>query len=85
MSFHDQQAKGNLASQFSESSGFIKWLSQKMLSYDNAQEWVNYVQENLDLDVAEGFWLDLIGLIVGQGPRGSRGHRSPILRFCWPN
>ena len=66
MNYHDRQARQNLASQFGESEQFIKWLSEKMASYDNAQEWLDYVQANLDVYNAEGFWLDLIGLIVGQ-------------------
>ncbi len=66
MSYHQQQAKDNIASQFGQSENFIKWLSEKMASYDNAQEWVNYVQENIDVYTASGYWLDVIGLIVGQ-------------------
>ena len=66
MSYHERQAKENLASQFGDSEQFIKWLSEKMASYDNAQEWLDYVQANLDVYNAEGFWLDMIGLIVGQ-------------------
>lgn len=66
MNYHNQQAKDNLASQFGGSEQFIRWLSEKMVSYDNAQEWVDYLQENLDVYTAKGYWLDLIGLIVGQ-------------------
>ena len=66
MRYHDQQANSHLASQFGDSEQFIKWLSEKMASYDNAQEWLDYAQANLDVYSAEGFWLDVIGLIVGQ-------------------
>ena len=66
MDYHTRQALENLASQFGESEQFIKWLSEKMVSYDNAQEWLNYIQSNLNIDDADGYWLDLIGLIVGQ-------------------
>jgi hypothetical protein len=66
MDYHTRQALENLASQFGESEKFIKWLSEKMVSYDNAQEWLDYIQSNVNVDDAEGYWLDLIGLIVGQ-------------------
>ncbi len=64
--YHTGQINEKLANQFCEASQFIVWLSEKMRSYDNAQDWVNYLMENLDVYVAEGYWLDLIGLIVGQ-------------------
>jgi hypothetical protein len=66
MDYHTRQAIDNLASQFGESEQFIKWLSEKMVSYDNAQEWLDYIQSNVNVNDAEGYWLDLIGLIVGQ-------------------
>lgn len=56
-----------LANQFCDSENFAIWLSEKMRSYDNAADWLEYLESNLDIYTAEGYWLDLIGLIVGQG------------------
>jgi len=55
-----------LANQFCEGENFLVWLSEKMRSYDNAGDWATYLEENLDIYKAEGYWLDLIGRIVGQ-------------------
>ena len=55
-----------LANQFCDSVEFIKLLKQLMLSYDNANDILQYLYNNLDIDVAVGAWLDLIGVIVGQ-------------------
>ncbi|MAO24268.1 MAG: hypothetical protein CMJ25_26245 [Phycisphaerae bacterium] len=61
--YRDQEL---LANQFCESENFAIWLSEKMRSYDNAADWLLYVEENLDIYKAEKYWLDLIGLVVGQ-------------------
>lgn len=61
--YRDQQL---LANQFCESENFAIWLSEKMRAYDNASDWLAYVEENLDVYKAEDWWLDLIGVIVGQ-------------------
>lgn len=59
--------KDLIANQFCDAPGFEIWLKEKMRSYDNAADWLLYLQENLDIYTAKGYWLDLIGLIVGQG------------------
>jgi hypothetical protein len=61
--YSDQQL---LANQFCEGSNFAIWLREKMRSYDNAADWVEYLEANLDIYTARGFWLDLFGLIIGQ-------------------
>ena len=55
-----------LANQFTEGSDFAIWLAEKMLSYDNAGDWLQYLQDNLDIYIADGYWLDVFGLIIGQ-------------------
>ena len=61
--YRDQEL---LANQFCDAADFKTWLSEMLRSYDNAADWVEYVEENLDVYEAKGYWLDLIGLIVGQ-------------------
>lgn len=61
--YQDQEL---LANQFCDGSDFGTWLKQKMLSYDNTADWLNYLYDNLDIYTAEGYWLDLLGLIIGQ-------------------
>tara|TARA_B110000881_G_C18568563_1_gene514228 strand:+ start:675 stop:1331 length:657 start_codon:yes stop_codon:yes gene_type:complete len=56
-----------LANQFCDSADFKIWLSEKMRAYDNAGDWLQYVQDNMDIYTAEGYWLDLFGLVIGQG------------------
>ena len=56
-----------LANQFTEATSFDIWLRQKMFAYDNAAEWLDYALNNLDIYTAQGYWLDLLGLIIGQG------------------
>lgn len=56
-----------LANQFCEAENFAIWLEQKMLAYDNAADWMDYLYKNLDIYTAQGYWLDLLGLIIGQG------------------
>jgi len=62
--YRDQEL---LANQFCDSAEFKVWLYEKMRSYDNAGDWAQYLQDNLDIYTAEGSWLDLLGVIIGQG------------------
>jgi len=62
--YRDQQL---LANEFTEATGFAVWLTEKMRSYDNAGDWLQYLHDNLDIYTAEGHWLDVFGLIIGQG------------------
>lgn len=61
--YRDQQL---LANQFTEGSSFAIWLDEKMRSYDNAGDWLQYLQDNLDIFIAKDHWLDVFGLIIGQ-------------------
>jgi len=61
--YRDQQL---LANQFTEGSDFAIWLDEKMRSYDNAGDWLQYLQDNLDIFTAADHWLDVFGLIIGQ-------------------
>ena len=61
--YRDQEL---IANEFCESEGFKLWLLEKMRSYDNAGDWAQYLQDNLDIYNAKGHWLDLFGLIIGQ-------------------
>lgn len=64
--YYQDQVDELLANQFSFDEDFLIWLKQKMLSYDNASEWLLYVYENLDIYKAEDYWVDLLGVIIGQ-------------------
>jgi hypothetical protein len=61
--YQDQEL---IANQFTEAENFAIWLKQKMLAYDNTGDWLDYLYENLDIYIAQGHWLDLFGLIIGQ-------------------
>ena len=61
--YRDQQL---LANQFCDGSDFAIWLDEKLRSYDNAGDWLQYLQDNLDIFTAGGHWLDVFGLIIGQ-------------------
>lgn len=61
--YRDQQL---LANQFCEGENFAIWLSEKMRAYDNAADWVEYLETHLDIYTAKGYWLDLLGRIIGQ-------------------
>jgi hypothetical protein len=61
--YRDQEL---LANQFCDAADFKTWLSEMLRSYDNAADWVEYLEDNLDIYKASGYWLDLFGLIIGQ-------------------
>ena len=61
--YRDQEL---VANQFCDGQNFAIWLSEKARAYDNAGDWLQYLQDNLDIYEAEGYWLDLFGLIIGQ-------------------
>ena len=61
--YQDQEL---IANQFCDAPNFAIWLEQKMLAYDNPADWLDYLYENLDIYKAQGYWLDLFGLIIGQ-------------------
>jgi hypothetical protein len=61
--YRDQEL---LANQFCDAADFKTWLSEMLRSYDNASDWLEYLEKNLDIYEARGYWLDLFGLIIGQ-------------------
>lgn len=71
-SFHKDQAKSLLINQFRESEHFNRLIEQQADSFDKVECILNYLDAQLDIDTATGFWLDIIGTIVGQ-PRQISG------------
>lgn len=63
---YQKQSEELLANQFTDAELLIKLNRQLNLSYDNVNDILCYLIANLDVYVAEGFILDIIGIIVGQ-------------------
>jgi hypothetical protein len=70
-----------VVNQFRESEHFLRLLNEQALSYDNIDCIMQYLYDNLNVDAAEGVWLDLIGVIVGQ-PR-EISNAVPIFFFAF--
>jgi hypothetical protein len=63
---YQQQNVNLLANQFSDATLFQDIAKELGKSFDNVNDILTYLIDNLDVYKAEGFLLDIIGVIVGQ-------------------
>ena len=63
---YQKQSVNLLANQFRDSATFHNIAKEISKSFDNVNDIVTYMIDNLDVYKAKGVWLDLIGTIVGQ-------------------